>query len=47
MAPWIAADAAGFGIGGELYRPGDAPDVVGRKARALAAALAAARSDQN
>ena len=47
MAPWIAAGAAGFGIGGELYRPGDAPDVVGRKARALVAALAAALSDQN
>ena len=47
MAQWIAAGAAGFGIGGELYRPGDAPDAVGRKARALVSSLAAALSDQN
>jgi len=47
MAPWIAAGAAGFGVGGELYRPGDAPDAVGRKARALVSSLAAALSDQN
>lgn len=42
MAAWRAAGAAGFGIGGELYRPGDTPDAVGRRARALVAALAEA-----
>ena len=47
MTPWIAAGAAGFGIGGELYRPGDLPDAVGRKARALVSALAAASPAQN
>jgi 2-dehydro-3-deoxyphosphogalactonate aldolase len=31
---------AGFGIGGSLYKPGDRPDVVGRRARALVGALA-------
>jgi 2-dehydro-3-deoxyphosphogalactonate aldolase len=41
MAPWIAAGAAGFGVGSELYRPGDAPDEVARKARTLVSALAA------
>lgn len=35
---WRAAGAAGFGIGGALYRPGDAPQAVGEKARALTAA---------
>ncbi len=43
MAQWIAAGAAGFGVGGELYRPGDTPDAVGCKARALVSALAAAQ----
>lgn len=38
MAEWRAAGAAGFGIGGELYRPGMAPEAVGEKARALVAA---------
>ena len=47
MAQWVTAGAAGFGVGGELYRPGDAPDAVGRKARALASAFAAALPDQN
>jgi len=43
MAQWVAAGAAGFGIGGELYRPGDTPDIVSVKARALLSALAAAQ----
>jgi 2-dehydro-3-deoxyphosphogalactonate aldolase len=47
MAPWIAAGAAGFGIGGELYRPGDSPDVVALKAGAMVSALAAASPAQN
>jgi 2-dehydro-3-deoxyphosphogalactonate aldolase len=32
---WISAGAAGFGVGGELYRPGDTADDVGRKASAF------------
>jgi 2-dehydro-3-deoxyphosphogalactonate aldolase len=38
MAPWRAAGAAGFGIGGALYRPGDTPDAVRGRARAFTAA---------
>lgn len=41
IGPWRAAGAAGFGIGGSLYKPGDGPEVVGRRARALVGALAA------
>jgi 2-dehydro-3-deoxyphosphogalactonate aldolase len=36
---WRAAGAAGFGIGSALYRPGDAPELVARRARALRGAL--------
>jgi len=39
MAPWIAAGAAGFGIGSSLYQPGDDAATVGDKARRLVAAL--------
>ncbi|WP_198376521.1 2-dehydro-3-deoxy-6-phosphogalactonate aldolase [Neoroseomonas rubea] len=39
IPPWRAAGAAGFGFGSWLYRPGDAPDVVRAKARALRGAL--------
>jgi 2-dehydro-3-deoxyphosphogalactonate aldolase len=39
IGPWRAAGAAGFGIGGALYRPGDAPEVVGARARELRRAL--------
>ena len=46
MLQWVAAGAAGFGVGGELYRPGDAPAEVGRKASALVSALAAGASKQ-
>ena len=38
---WKAAGAAGFGVGSSLYKPGDTPDTVGAKARALRLALAA------
>jgi 2-dehydro-3-deoxyphosphogalactonate aldolase len=39
MAPWLAAGAAGFGLGSALYRPGmTAPDVAA-KARAFVSAL--------
>ena len=36
---WRAAGAAGFGIGGALYRPGDPAVAVGVRARALVAAV--------
>lgn len=36
---WRAAGAAGFGIGGALYRPGDSAEVVAGRARALVEAL--------
>ncbi len=39
MAEWWAAGARGFGVGGELYKPGMAPDEVGRRAAALVAAV--------
>jgi 2-dehydro-3-deoxyphosphogalactonate aldolase len=42
IPPWRAAGAAGFGIGSALYRPGDASEEVGRKARALVAAIGSA-----
>jgi 2-dehydro-3-deoxyphosphogalactonate aldolase len=41
LAPWIAAGAAGFGIGSSIYKPGDSPDAVAEKARRLVAALPA------
>jgi 2-dehydro-3-deoxyphosphogalactonate aldolase len=41
MADWIAAGAAGFGIGGALYKPGDTPADVETKANALVAAFKA------
>ena len=43
IAAWSAAGAGGFGIGGEIYRPGESPEVVSGKARALVAALRAVR----
>lgn len=36
MAEWRTAGAAGFGIGGSIYKPGDAADVVETRARAFA-----------
>jgi 2-dehydro-3-deoxyphosphogalactonate aldolase len=38
LAEWRAAGAAGFGIGGELYRPGFSPQQVHQKAVELVAA---------
>jgi 2-dehydro-3-deoxyphosphogalactonate aldolase len=40
LAAWLGAGADGFGVGGELYRPGDGPEIVGRRATALIKALA-------
>jgi 2-dehydro-3-deoxyphosphogalactonate aldolase len=37
---WMAAGAAGFGIGSAIYRPGDDAKTVSDKASALMAALA-------
>ena len=39
MAPWLAAGAAGFGLGSALYKPGMAVSEVGDRARAFIAAL--------
>ena len=33
MPAWIAAGAAGFGLGSALYKPGDSADAVARQAR--------------
>jgi 2-dehydro-3-deoxyphosphogalactonate aldolase len=43
MADWVAAGAAGFGVGGALYRPGDSPTAVRENATALVAAFRTAR----
>lgn len=39
MRPWLDAGAAGFGIGGAIYRPGDTPEIVAEKAAKLVAGL--------
>jgi 2-dehydro-3-deoxyphosphogalactonate aldolase len=39
MKVWRDAGAAGFGIGSSIYKPGDTPDIVSAKARALLAGL--------
>lgn len=41
---WLAVGAAGFGVGGEFFRPGDAPGTVARKAQEFMSALRAART---
>ena len=41
MQPWLAAGAAGFGIGSSIYKPGDTPGIVSAKAAALLAGLRA------
>jgi 2-dehydro-3-deoxyphosphogalactonate aldolase len=42
LAAWLADGARGLGIGGALYRPGDAPAAVGARAAAIVAAWTAA-----
>lgn len=42
LAPWVAAGAAGFGLGSALYKPGMSAAEVGERARAFVAALATA-----
>lgn len=44
MIPWVAAGAAGFGLGSALYKPGQDAATVGAAARAFVAAWAAARA---
>ena len=39
MAPWLGSGAQGFGLGSALYRPGDAPAIVGERARHFIEAL--------
>jgi 2-dehydro-3-deoxyphosphogalactonate aldolase len=39
MAPWLAAGAAGFGLGSAIYKPGDTAEVVAAKAAALVAGV--------
>lgn len=43
IPPYLAAGAAGFGVGSDLYKPGRGADEVGERARALAAAVRQAR----
>ncbi len=38
MGPWIAAGAAGFGLGSALYQPGKSAALVGRDADRFVAA---------
>ena len=42
MGPWLAAGAAGFGLGSALYAPGMTASEVGNRARAFVTALQAA-----
>ena len=46
MAPWLAAGAAGFGLGSSLYKAGHTAQDVGQRAAAIVAALENARSSQ-
>lgn len=38
LSDWMAAGCSGIGVGGALFRPGDAPQTVNARARALVAA---------
>ena len=42
MGPWLAAGAAGFGLGSALYAPGMTASEFGNRARAFVTALQAA-----
>ena len=44
LAPWMAAGAAGFGLGSALYKPGMAAAEVGERAAAFIGSLTAARA---
>jgi len=47
MTPWLAAGAAGFGLGSSLYKAGRTAQDVGQRAAAIVAALEQARSSQS
>ena len=47
MGDWLAAGAAGFGIGSSLYKPGDKPKDVSAKAAALVAVWEKAKADNS
>ena len=47
MGDWLDAGAAGFGIGGSLYKPGDKPKDVGAKAAVLVAAWEKAKANNS
>ncbi|MEC7760690.1 MAG: 2-dehydro-3-deoxy-6-phosphogalactonate aldolase [Pseudomonadota bacterium] len=42
FADWFAAGATGFGMGSNLYKPGDTAEIVGERARTIIGALPAA-----
>lgn len=44
MRPWLDAGAAGFGVGGSIYKPGDDAAAVGEKAARLVAGCKSAKS---
>ena len=46
LRPWLAAGAAGFGLGSALYKPGDDAATVARQARRFADAWRSARAAQ-
>ena len=46
MAEWWAAGARGFGMGGDLFKPGFTPDEVHRRAVAAVGAVRALRPDE-
>ncbi len=43
IADWWAAGARAFGVGSEIYRPGDTPEAVAAKAQVMVQAVRAAR----
>jgi 2-dehydro-3-deoxyphosphogalactonate aldolase len=45
FAPYLEAGAAGFGLGGSIYKPGAAPEDVHRRAADLVRAFKEARSE--
>jgi 2-dehydro-3-deoxyphosphogalactonate aldolase len=47
IAPWIAAGAAGFGFGSELFRPEYSLTDIARRATALVQAASAARTQSS
>jgi 2-dehydro-3-deoxyphosphogalactonate aldolase len=44
MEPWLKAGAAGFGLGGSIYKPGFSPEKVAKRARAVMRALQPAQA---